>query len=82
MGNTNPNEDIDCYSKGLIPKNNPHDIILRGYDPFDTCCNVLDSANLLKEVKDIDIHLSKDEEILSSMGVGETDLDRLIKSTR
>ena len=82
MGNTNPNEDIDCYSKGLIPKNNPHDIILRGDDPYDTCCNVLDSANLLKEVKDIDIHLSKDEEILSSMGVGETDLDRLIKSTR
>ena len=80
-GNSLVSEDVDCSAWGRVSIKNSHDIdkIRNGYE---SCCIELDPEQIIEQGMFI-TELSRNERILSSVGIEEThDIDRLLKATR
>lgn len=82
MGNTNPKEDINCYNKNLIPKENVYSIEKSG-DNYETCCEKFDPSQIVKR-RDIDQkQIAEQKEILDTFGIKDKnrlrELNRLLR---
>ena len=82
MGNTNENEDINCYSRNLIPKENVYSIEKTG-DDYETCCEEFDPSQIVKR-RDIDQkQIESQKEILTTFGIKDAnqlrELNRLLR---
>ena len=81
MGNTNPKEDINCYSINKIPRENVYDIDIEVGDFYDQCCEDFDSKKIVRR-GNIDYEQLKSERRITSVFGDEKKLREMQKLIR